>query len=120
MNTEKAYKSRKSVIWGLLFIGAGALLLLDNLDIFYVDSLWHYWPLVLVILGMNKMIDYESGRQFSGGVWLVIIGLWLYACFEHIWGLTFQNSWPVFLIACGVSELLKAVLNRDGEQHHGK
>lgn len=119
MNTEYEYKSRKNVIWGLLFILAGSLLLLDRLDIFYVDSLWHYWPLVLVVLGMNKMIDYESGKQFSSGCWMVMIGFWLYACFEHIWGLTFGNSWPVFLIACGIGELMKAVLHR-GEQGHGK
>lgn len=120
MNTEKTSKSSSNIVWGLILMGLGIFLLLDNLDIFDVLNWWHYWPIVMVIFGMNKMIDFDSAKEFANGVWLVVVGLWLYACFEHIWGMTFGNSWPVFLIACGASEVLKAVLQRNGEQHHGK
>ncbi len=120
METEKANKSNSNLIWGLILVSLGVLLLLDNLNILDVDHWWHYWPMILVILGMNKMIDFESAKEFVSGVWFVVLGLWLYACFEHIWGLTFRNSWPVLLIGWGGCEVLKAVLQRNGGQNHGK
>ena len=112
MNTESSYEWRKQLMWGLALVGVGVTIFLDKMDYIEIEGLWHYWPLVLVVLGVNKMIGYPTAKHFSSGLWTVFMGLWLFAVFEHMFGLTFRNSWPFVIIACGVSMILEPVIKR--------
>lgn len=107
MNINNSYHWRKQMMWGLLLIGLGGAFLLDQFGLVDIDELWRYWPLILVVLGINKMIGYPSAAEFTAGLWLTFIGVWLFANFEHMFGLTFNNSWPYLLIAWGVTLVLK-------------
>ena len=49
MSTETSYESRKQLMWGLALIAFGVAILLDRLDMFEINDIWHYWPLLLVI-----------------------------------------------------------------------
>lgn len=125
MNTEDAYRLRKQVVWGLLLILVGGAVLLDRLGYMDAESLWRYWPLLLVVVGINQTIGYPSPKEFGGGLWLVFIGLWLFAVFEHLFGLTFRNSWPLFILAWGVKLVLDPFItrrfanNHSGNRHEG-
>ncbi len=124
MNTEDAYRLRKQVVWGLILILVGGAVLLDRLGYMDVESLWRYWPLLLVAVGINQTIGYPSPKEFGGGLWLVFIGLWLFAVFEHLFGLTFRNSWPLFILAWGVKLVLDPFItrrfaNNQGNRHEG-
>ena len=112
MHTEEAYRWRKQAAWGLTLIVVGAIVLLDRL--YYIDAsdYWHYWPLLLVVVGINQTIGYPSAREFGNGLWTVFIGLWLFACFEHVFGLTFRNSWPLFILAAGVKMVVQPLIER--------
>lgn len=112
MCNNNSYQRRRQVIWGLLVMLFGLVLLLDQLDMFDVSRLWHYWPLLLVVLGLNRMIGSPNAREFTSGLWMTFIGLWLFAVFEEILGLTFYNSWPVFIIVSGVTMMLEPVVAR--------
>jgi hypothetical protein len=107
VNIKDSYHWRKQLMWGLLLVGLGGVLLLDQFDMLDVYDLWHYWPLVLVVLGINKMIGYPTARDFTSGLWTSFIGVWLFANFEHMFGMTFLNSWPYLIIAWGVSLILR-------------
>jgi len=112
------------VLWGLVLVGLGVAFLLDQMDVFDIRSLWHYAPLLLVVVGINQTIGYPSAREFSNGLWTVFIGLWLFAVLEHLWGLTFGNSWPLFIIISGVTMAIRPIAERrfgqKGENGHGK
>jgi hypothetical protein len=112
MNTIDAYRLRKQVVWGLLLIVVGTVVLLDRL--YYIDAgtFWHYAPLLMVVVGINQTIGYPSPREFGNGLWTAFIGLWLFACFEHIFGLTFRNSWPLFILAAGVKMVAEPLVAR--------
>ncbi|MGZ8288818.1 MAG: LiaI-LiaF-like domain-containing protein [Telluria sp.] len=112
MNTEKSYEWRRQLMWGLVLIGVGVAFLLDRLDLFGIWDLWHYWPLILVVVGINKMIGYPTAKHFSSGLWTVIVGLWLFATFENMFGLTFRNSWPILIIAWGVTLVIEPMIQR--------
>ena len=112
MNTENSYAARKQIMWGLVLIAVGVIFLLDRMDIVEVHSLWQYWPLMIVAAGINQTIGYPSAREFSNGLWTVFIGLWLFAVFEGILGLTFRNSWPLFLLMWGLQMVLSPLVNR--------
>jgi hypothetical protein len=107
MDVDQAYHWRKQLLWGLLLICIGGALLADQLGYVNVYDLWHYFPLILVLVGVIRMIGFPTAKEFVGGLWSVVIGLWLFANFEHMYGMYFDNSWPFLIIAWGVILILK-------------
>jgi hypothetical protein len=99
-------------MWGLLLVALGLGLLLDRMDLFDMDELWHYWPLMLVLVGINRMIGSPSPRDFTSGVWSAFVGIWLFCVFEHLFDLTFRNSWPLFIIVTGITMVLEPIVAR--------
>jgi hypothetical protein len=112
MNTENSSAARKQIMWGLVLIAVGVIFLLDRMDLVDVRGLWHYWPLLLVAAGINQTIGYPSAREFSNGLWIVFIGLWLFAVFEGFFGLSFRNSWPLFLLMWGLQMVFAPAIRR--------
>lgn len=111
MNTESSsYQWRKHLMSGLVLVIVGAAFALDQRNLIDLGSVWHYWPLLMVISGINTMIGYPSAKDFSSGVCTVLIGLWLFAALGHMYGLTIWNSWPMPIIACGISMMLEPVV----------
>ena len=110
MNTTTSYEVRRQLMWGLVLIGIGAVFLFERMDLIEDHALRHYWPWLLVAFGVNKMIGYPSVRHLASGFWMVCVGLWLYAVFDHLFGLTFNNSWPFLVIAFGVQKIMEALL----------
>jgi hypothetical protein len=49
--------SRPHLFMGLTFITAGVVILLDNVGLAPLDNYWQYWPLVLVIIGVTRLVD---------------------------------------------------------------
>jgi hypothetical protein len=99
-------------MWGVVLVCVGVTIFMDRIGYVDIDALWHYWPLLMVVFGINKMIGYPTAKHFTSGLWSVFIGLWLFAVFEHMFGLTFRNSWPFIIIASGVSMILEPVIKR--------
>lgn len=112
MSTEQSYEWRRQLMWGLVLIGIGVAFLLDRFDMIEVSDLWHYAPLVLVVVGINKMIGFPTARHFRDGLWTVFLGLWLFATFEGMYGLNFRNSWPILIIGWGITLVLEPVIQR--------
>lgn len=112
MQSEASYHLRRQVLWGLLLVGLGVAFLLDQMDILEIRSLWHYAPLLLVVIGINQTIGYPSGREFANGLWTVFIGLYLFAVLEGMFGLTFRNSWPLFIIISGITMAVRPIAER--------
>ncbi len=99
-------------MWGLVLIGFGVAFLLDRMGMFDISELWHYWPLLLVVVGINKMIGYPTAKDFTSGLWTTFIGLWLFAVFESMFGLNWFNSWPIPIIFAGVVMIIEPFIKR--------
>ena len=112
MSTDKSYEWRKQLMWGLALIALGVAIFLDQMDLVDIHSLWHYWPLLLVIAGVNKMIGYPTAKDFTSGLWSVLIGLWIFAVFEDMYGLTWRNSWPFVIIVTGITIILEPLIKK--------
>ena len=99
---------------GLAFVLVGILMMLGQLDILPEMNPWRYFgPAILIVMGLSRMSrpSHETGRG-GGGLWLVIIGGWLLLVNLHIWPL--RHSWPLLLVALGLSIVWKAV--REGRE----
>ncbi|MCC2955208.1 DUF5668 domain-containing protein [Massilia sp. IC2-477] len=112
MHTEDAYSGRKQAVWGILMIAFGTFFLLDRMDFLDAETYWHYWPLALVIVGLTQLAGFPKPRDIGNGLWSIFIGLWLYACLGHVYGLTFRNSWPLFILAWGVKLVCQPFIER--------
>lgn len=124
MKFRDSYQWRRQLMTGLILIGVGALFMLDREDVLEIGTLWHYSMLLLVALGLNRMIGAPTGVDFSQGLWHVFTGLWLFAVFENLYGMTFQNSWPALIIGWGITlvlrPLIKGKANRTTEAGNDK
>jgi hypothetical protein len=108
-------------LFGVILIVIGIVFLLDELGIMLIGHLETWWPMLLVLLGVSKM---AWKRRVGAGGWLVMVGLWLQAVELSLFGLTFGNSWPVFLIAVGailiVQSLFGSVAGERGTHQNGE
>jgi hypothetical protein len=111
VDLKNSYHWRRQLMWGLLLVGAGLAIFLDQFDIVELDGLWRFSPL-LVIIGINRMIGYPSPRDISSGLWTTFLGVWVFAVFEGLSGLTFRNSWPIVIIAAGAKLILEPFIAR--------
>jgi hypothetical protein len=115
MTVDTAYRWRKQLVWGILLIAVGCVLLLERADIIEIDlnigQLWRYWPWLLVISGVTKIIPPTTPRYFLGGMWEIFFAGWWYVSFNRIWGWGFGETWPALVIAAGFGMLLRPLLD---------
>jgi predicted membrane protein len=103
------------VVVGLLIVGFGLAVMLDNLGLFEVGNLLHYWPFALILVGLVKLFqdDTRSGRT-AGGLLTLVGSLFAAEIFVFhrfdVW-----RWWPLAIVVFGVLIILKAL--RGGETH---
>jgi len=44
-----------TLVWGVILIVFGFLFLLDQFNVDIWDSVWRFWPVILIIWGANKL-----------------------------------------------------------------
>lgn len=110
MDTDTSYEWRRQLVRGVLIIVVGVTLILDRMAMIELGTVWHYWPLILVVIGMNKMVGYPTVRHFTDGLWSILIGLWLFAVVQGLFGLTWFNSWPLIIIAFGIKMVVEPLI----------
>src|SRR4051794_34575822 len=68
---------------GRMFVGAiiilvGVIFLLQNLGFLLIGNIWQFWPLILIVLGISRIVNCSSGSgKYVGSVMVVIGGVFL-------------------------------------------
>jgi Domain of unknown function (DUF5668) len=106
--------NRHHISMGVIFIAVGGFFMLRQWG--YLETDWlgihfRWWHLFLLISvsGLCEILSARNLRHVGKGIYLMVLGFWLFACFDHSWGWTFFNSWPVILIALGVNVVLRGM-----------
>ncbi|WP_410222334.1 LiaF transmembrane domain-containing protein [Pedobacter sp.] len=62
------------VVWGVILLFIGGILLLDNLNIihFYWRNVWHFWPIFLIVGGLNMLFN-RNNSQVGSILSLVVV-----------------------------------------------
>jgi len=58
------HRNSGSFIFGLVLIAVGVLFLVDNftyIDVWYYA--WRFWPVILILFGVNKILRARSRQQ---------------------------------------------------------
>jgi len=94
---------------GVIFVAMGVLLILRNLGVIEIESLWHFWPMSLVAVGLSKVFQPRGfpGRGF--GLVLVAIGAWIQLGYFGILPFRAKYFLPVIFIVIGMTMLWRGV-----------
>jgi hypothetical protein len=122
MNSDKRQIDGDQIFWGLFLIAAGAILLLQRLGIANMSwTIRHYWPLIIIVIGVSKLV--HRGTIWAG-LWMISLGVWLQMVMLHIYGFTYRSSWPLLLIILGAGIVLRTITEsarrrdaEEGERH---
>ena len=112
MLEHKTNRNSGKALMGVLLISLGVIFLLGTFGMVDLPSIWHWWPAILIVIGAAQVIAPSSGKQAASGVSLILIGLWLFACLNHWYGLRFRNAWPILLVIFGLESVVTALLDR--------
>lgn len=115
METSSAPARRTQAALGIVMIVAGSALLLHLTGLVDIGAYWdmhRYWPLIIVVVGVVQLAGIPDIKAVGNGLWSIFIGLWLFMVVNQMVGLTFRNSWPVFVVAWGVKLLGEALFAR--------
>ena len=107
---------------GIFLCFVGVALLLSKFDVWSVGPVWHYWPLIFIVIGIGKLLDAQFGWEYRKAVWMLFMGCWFLISELHLFGFYYGNSWPILLIGIGIMILWKSMYpsHREiKEQCHG-
>ena len=107
---QTRHRTRGSIFWPLMLVVVGGLLLFGNLGILPEGtwgSLWLYWPVLLILMGLDGIYRNEGlvGGVFLSGLGIVFLLANLGFLVVDVWGLILR-LWPVLLIAIGFDVLI--------------
>jgi predicted membrane protein len=100
-STSSAPRNRNATngaIWGAIICVIGAALLLDHMGYVAIDRIWRYWPMLLVIGGVQNVI--QSGTR-AWGIVLLIAGILLQLGTLGVMHFSWGEVWPLLIIAAG-------------------
>ena len=110
---------------GLLLAGLGVAMFLDTTDVFRVNVGRLIAPMVLIAIGSGIVLDGSGvacGRRVDddgrggrvrrrrgsiGGIWLIGLGCWMLVSQTHLFGLSYNTSWPLIIILAGIMIVLR-------------
>jgi cell wall-active antibiotic response 4TMS protein YvqF len=99
---------------GVILLVVGVAMFLDTTVTAHLRLSRLIGPLVLITIGTGMMLDRDGsgcGRRRRGrgaiGVWLVGIGAWMIVVQTQVFGLTYQNSWPLFIVLSGIMMVIR-------------
>ena len=101
-------RDRGSLVPGLIMIAVGLVFLLERLDVLGFRQIWNYWPSLLIGFGLVQLIRPERGRR---SIFLFLLGIWLQISTLELWGLGFGDSWPLLIMAIGLSFVFDALID---------
>lgn len=91
------------LIIGFIIITLGVLYLLQNFGVLYARDYTKFWPLLLVLFGISRIVQSDHMPQkIWGGFWVIVGSLWV---LDHLDVLYFSiwELWPLVLVAIGLS-----------------
>jgi len=94
------------IVAGLLIVGLGIILLVDQTGLLGWRPSWSLWPVLIIAFGFARFAQPHTDGSRDGG-WVLFIGVWL--LLSEMGMLRFRDSWPLILLALGVHKMWKAL-----------
>jgi hypothetical protein len=111
-----------AVVAGVILLVLGGTVLLDPSGVMWL----HTAPLLLIGIGASMVLGSIARHDsvpdadakgavrpacertnYTGGLWLIGIGAWMLVSQNHLWGLSFATSWPLFVVFMGLMMIVR-------------
>src|ERR1700722_8865455 len=98
-----ANRARAGFVVGILAVLIGTALLLGQMGIIDGDKIVRFWPMLLVVAGFGRIIEFRRnpGRAL-GGVLVICLGVIFQLNELNVRFFNLRTMWPVFLIVGGL------------------
>lgn len=72
------------IFWGLLFVGLGLLVLINNFTTIFMDwaTIWKLWPLTIILIGLAILVKHQYGKSVIAGLAAIVLALAIFASFK--------------------------------------
>jgi len=109
MHHKERSRFSMTLILGLLIIAAGTVALLSNLDVIHDVRIWDWWPVILILIGLDKMFKPREYHQlFSGIIW-VLFGVLFLLNTQGVLHFKIWQLWPLLIILIGFAIIRHSV-----------
>ena len=100
----------RRLIWGVVLMMYGGLFIADRLELLppWAQE-FQWWPLIVITIGLSKFILPRSADEVGSGVQLTLLGMWFLVAANEWFGLEWQNSWPLALVAAGAGMVVRSL-----------
>ena len=97
------------IVVGAFIVAIGLLILLDNLGIIRVHDVWRYWPVLLIVFGVSRLLECRTPAGYIWGGVLTLVGALLLLNNLDMVVFDINVFWPVILIIVGLGMLLRSL-----------
>jgi predicted membrane protein len=105
--------SHSHVVFGIIILLLGGIFLLQNLGVFYYRDLFHYWPVILIGVGIARILDWrDSANNFIGVIIAGVGAAFLAHSLGYLPWNIWRLLWPIALIGGGAVLLLRGIDSR--------
>lgn len=94
-------KKDSKLLGGFLLILVGILFTLNNFDVLDIGSIFEFWPLFLIWIGYKNFRFPDEAEDQRTGMWLLAVGSILLLLNLEVFGLGWDEGWPLLLIGAG-------------------
>ena len=92
-----------SILIGLCIAVAGAIMLLENLGMGFGIRILDYWPVILILIGLGKIMHSRRPNNIYWGLVLAGIGVLFLLNNLGVIDFWFHDLWPILIILVGIS-----------------
>jgi len=107
MATRVSESSSRTVI-AVALIALGAMWTLDSLNIMDAEPLLRWWPAVLVMFGLTRLLGIGGRAHVGGGAIITLIGAWMLGSNLDLIHVGIWDLWPLALVAIGVTMIVRS------------
>lgn len=106
-------RANGTLLGGVIVILIGVVLLLNQLGMFPRHIVIEFWPAVLIVVGLIKLLAGNEGRDRVVGGALLAAGVILQTNALGYTRFTWNEVWPLLIIFAGVMLLVHAAAGKD-------
>jgi hypothetical protein len=103
------HRNGPRIVMGLVVIAIGVLFTLDKLGYVRAGDFWEYWPVILIVLGIGRIIQPRGTHGRGSGVFLIVLGTWFLLSNLDVIEYRVWDYWPVLLVLFGVLIVWRAL-----------
>jgi hypothetical protein len=99
---SQSFRVTPQLVIGVLIAFVGIVFTLDELGIAPAASYARYWPSVIIVIGVAKLLQARESSGAFAGLLITILGLWLQGEELNLFHVNLRQVWPIGLVLLGV------------------